>query len=72
MARPPGRHTKAQRDSLTHSLAPVYISIHTYIHTQAAKDVFALLEARDPQQGPALSVLLSYFEIYGGRCQVRE
>lgn len=42
----------------------------TGIQRQAVKDIFAQLEARAPGAGPELSVLVSYFEIYGGRCQV--
>ncbi len=41
----------------------------TGIQRQAAKDIFAQLGART-SKGPELSVLVSYFEIYGGRCQV--
>lgn len=42
----------------------------TGIQRQAVKDIFAQLEARPTGALPELSVLVSYFEIYGGRCQV--
>jgi len=54
-------------------LYPLLVPGKTYtmegIQAQATRDIFNLLARRDDSASPNLTVFVSFFEIYGGRCQ---